>query len=383
MRGALSVLLGAALVLMPATMNAQTKKPGKAVSSLRGSLSKIRQKQDLVQRQLSQTKKAAKRVKGDLNQVNNRLEQVQVALEETTDRLDDGKREQRTLGTRLHVASRDLDKTREQVRARLRWYYVHGQESHLSLLVGAKSTGDLATWKELMERVSESDRQVFSRYRDLRDEVAGKKRRQDHLVTEIKGLADTQQRQKVHLNEVREEKAEVLSDLRRKQSELQKMLRQLAADEAAIESQIERYLRAMRASGRTTGPAPKGGWSRPCGGRLSSGFGMRFHPILRRSRLHAGVDFAAPSGTPIKAANNGVVIASQRMSGYGNVVIIDHGGGITTTYAHCSRIFVSRGQKVGRGQRIASVGATGLATGPHLHFEVRVNGKAVNPMRYI
>lgn len=383
MRKLVGLVVGLSLLLAPAVMSAQSKKPTKSVTSLRGSLSKIRQKQNQVARALSQTKKAAKKVKGDLNQVNNRLEQVQVALEVTTDRLADGKQEQKVLGTRLQIATRDLEKTREQVRARLRWYYVHGQESHLSLLVGTKSTGDLATWKELMERVSASDREVFKRYKDLRSEIAGKKRRQDHLVTEIKGLADTQNRQKVQLNEVREEKAEVLNDLRRKQSELQKMLRQLAADEAAIESQISAYLRAMRASGRSTGPAPKGGWLRPCSGRLSSGFGMRFHPILRRSRLHAGVDFAAPSGTPIKAANAGVVIASQRMSGYGNVVIIDHGGGITTTYAHCSRIFVARGQKVGRGHRIASVGATGLATGPHLHFEVRVNGKPVNPMRYI
>jgi murein DD-endopeptidase MepM/ murein hydrolase activator NlpD len=370
------------LMLAPGQMNAQAKSK-KSVTTLRSSLSSIRKKQNQVASQLNKTRKEAKKVKGDLNQVNNKLEKVQVALEETTDRLVDGKRQQQTLGERLQVATRDLDHTREQVRARLRWYYVHGQESHLSMLVGSKSTGELATWKDLMERVSASDREVFTRYKDLRAEVADKKRRQDRLVTEIKGLANTQQRQKVHLNEVREEKAEVLGDLRKKQSELQKMLRQLAADEAAIESQIAAYLRAMRASGKSTGPAPTSGWMRPCGGRLSSGYGMRYHPILRRTRLHAGVDFAAPSGTPIKAANTGVVIASQRMSGYGNVVIIDHGGGITTTYAHCSRIFVSRGQKVMRGQRIASVGATGLATGPHLHFEVRVNGKPVNPMRYL
>ncbi|MBC8063439.1 MAG: M23 family metallopeptidase, partial [Chlorobia bacterium] len=178
-------------------------------------------------------------------------------------------------------------------------------------------------------------------------------------------------------------KVEILGDLRQRQAELQKILNQLDSDAAVIENQIEAYLRAQRASGRPMGPAPKGRFARPCGGRVTSSFGMRFHPILKRSRLHAGVDFGAPSGSPISAANSGTVIAAQKMRGYGNVVIIDHGGGISTTYGHCSRIFVSRGQSVKRSQRIASVGATGLATGPHLHFEVRINGKPVNPMRYL
>ena len=110
---------------------------------------------------------------------------------------------------------------------------------------------------------------------------------------------------------------------------------------------------------------------------------MRYHPILHITRLHAGCDFGAPIGATIRAVAPGEVIHASYMRGYGNVVIVDHGGGISTVYAHCSRISVSDGQRVTRGQHIANVGSTGLSTGPHLHFEVRVNGRAVNPRGYL
>jgi murein DD-endopeptidase MepM/ murein hydrolase activator NlpD len=115
------------------------------------------------------------------------------------------------------------------------------------------------------------------------------------------------------------------------------------------------------------------------GARMSSGFGMRFHPILGFSRMHQGLDFAAPSGTPVLASATGKVIKAGWGGGYGNVVQIQHGRGIVTRYAHLSRIDVRPGQTVGQGARIGAVGSTGLSTGPHLHYEVWVNGVPVNP----
>lgn len=122
----------------------------------------------------------------------------------------------------------------------------------------------------------------------------------------------------------------------------------------------------------------------PTPGWLTSQFSRnRAHPLLHISRPHEGIDVAAPMGAPIIAPASGVVTTVGYENGYGNTVEIDHGNGIVTRYAHCSRIDVRKGQRVTRGQRIAAVGSSGLATGPHLHYEIHINGKVVNPLTYV
>ncbi len=122
----------------------------------------------------------------------------------------------------------------------------------------------------------------------------------------------------------------------------------------------------------------------PTAGWLSSAFSRsRFHPILHHARPHEGIDVAAPMGAPIVAPAAGTVTLVARQNGYGNVLEIDHGNGIVTKYAHCSRIVVKKGQRVQRGEIVANVGSTGLATGPHLHYEIHVHGKVVNPLTYV
>jgi murein DD-endopeptidase MepM/ murein hydrolase activator NlpD len=122
----------------------------------------------------------------------------------------------------------------------------------------------------------------------------------------------------------------------------------------------------------------------PTTGWLSSAFSrMRVHPILHEARPHEGIDVTAPMGAPIEAPANGTVVQTGWEAGYGNLVVIDHGYGVTTRFAHASRILVRVGEKVRRGELIAQVGNTGLSTGPHLHYEVHVNGKPVDPRRYI
>lgn len=122
----------------------------------------------------------------------------------------------------------------------------------------------------------------------------------------------------------------------------------------------------------------------PTNGWLTSAFAkMRLHPILHESRPHEGLDITAPAGTPIEAPANGTVVFVGWEAGYGNTVRIDHGYGVVTRFAHASRVLVAVGNKVKRGQRIALVGNTGLSTGPHLHYEVVVNGRAVDPLKYI
>lgn len=165
---------------------------------------------------------------------------------------------------------------------------------------------------------------------------------------------------------------------------------EVAAAEAA-EEELSEFIRAEEA--KLAPPAPTGGTSSsgvsnsgfqwPINARVSSEFGYRIHPIYRTRRLHAGIDLGAGSGTPIRAAADGTVLSAGWRGGYGNAVVISHGGGISTLYAHQSSIAVSAGTRVPRGQVIGYVGSTGQSTGPHLHFEVRVNGSPTNPRAYL
>lgn len=126
-----------------------------------------------------------------------------------------------------------------------------------------------------------------------------------------------------------------------------------------------------------------GNWSAPramSAARLTSGFGMRAHPILGSSRLHLGIDLAAPAGTPVVATSDGIVSTAQWAGGYGLLVQLDHAGGLQTRYGHLSQLNVASGQHVARGEVIGFVGSTGRSTGPHLHYETRLHGQAVNPL---
>lgn len=169
----------------------------------------------------------------------------------------------------------------------------------------------------------------------------------------------------------------------------EQLLARINADIAAFEdhmagleaesARIEAEIRAAQAAGGTSPGAL--GW--PVAGSVTSPFGYRTHPILGTTRLHAGIDIGAASGSPISAAESGRVILAGPSGGYGNAVVIDHGGGLSTLYAHQSSIAVAAGQQVARGDLVGYVGCTGLCTGAHLHFETRENGSPVDPMKYL
>jgi murein DD-endopeptidase MepM/ murein hydrolase activator NlpD len=169
----------------------------------------------------------------------------------------------------------------------------------------------------------------------------------------------------------------LLDRINREISQAEQHKEGLQADAARLEREIRARAKAAASSERP------GTLAWPINGRVSSPYGYRIHPILGTRRLHTGVDIDGGSGTPIRAAGAGTVILAGSWGGYGNAVVIDHGGGLTTVYAHQSRIAVSRNGKVAKGDTIGYVGCTGYCTGPHLHFETRVNGTPVDPMRYL
>lgn len=183
------------------------------------------------------------------------------------------------------------------------------------------------------------------------------------------------------VDNLRQEGRKIAADLRRRAAEER---RRVAAQEAAA---ARRQAAAQRSqpsapSGTAAPPASQGALLWPANGPKTSDYGWRTHPIFGTRRFHAGIDIGAGSGVPIVAADSGVVVSAGTQGGYGNTVVLDHGGGLATLYAHQSSMAVSAGQRVARGEVIGFVGSTGYSTGPHLHFEVRVNGGTRDPMGY-
>lgn len=361
----------------------QTKPSKPTVSTktkaLKNDLKKLQTKEADARKKLGSVRGQMRQVKGTIEDVDDRLEAIENRYQDTEDRLARNKKEQARLLKEHQEASKELKVKSELARRRLRFILIHGQASAVSALVGAESFGELASRKFLFEKMAAKDRALFEDVRRLRDQIANNLKRTRKIGFEIKDLLETQRVQHAEVNEVRKDKQELLNQLSNKAQDLEKYVKQFDREEAEIQSKIDSYLNT---GGGMSGSRP-GKLLVPVSGRWSSGFGMRRHPILGRARMHTGQDIAAPSGTSIRAAAAGVVITASRMRGYGNVVILSHGGGMTTLYGHCSSILVRGGQKVSRGQVIARVGSTGLSTGPHLHFEVAVNGAKVNPRRYL
>ena len=354
---------------------------GTAQKSLQKKLNTVRSKKDNLRRELQKVKKESVIVASDIKWVDTRLDQLENDLEKSTDDLAGSKERQARLAVEVVEAGKRLESRRAQVGMRLRKGYMKGQSSFLSVLVGTQTVGDLVSRKVLRDAITKRDHEVFEDFRILKAEMVVKKKQQDAEVARYVRLKAAQQSNQNALNDARGEKLDLLQDLKGKQDRIKEMIAQFEADERSISADIALYLKKSRTNSSASAlPNFTGRFSRPTTGPMTSRYGYRFHPILKVNRLHAGVDFGAPAGSPIRAAADGVVAWAGYKGGFGNTIIIDHGGGIMTLYGHSSRLFVGTGARVKRGDRIAAVGSTGLSTAPHLHFEVRVNGRPVDPL---
>lgn len=252
--------------------------------------------------------------------------------------------------------------------------------SYIDLLFSSKSISEFIANYETIKEITEHDTAVMDEMERLKNEVEAAK----NVIEKRKG-----------------EQEEARAIASEKENTLQKKLDEKEALEKALEKDIEKYkqvyedarrqeetLKASISSSLSSSTTSKytGGefcWPAPSYVRISSPYGYRIHPIFGTKKFHSGVDLAAPGGSNILAATDGVVKMAGWNGGYGNCVIVDHGGGVSTLYGHAQRLCVSKGQSVTRGQVIAKVGTTGNSTGNHLHFEVLINGKTTDPMPYI
>jgi murein DD-endopeptidase MepM/ murein hydrolase activator NlpD len=273
--------------------------------------------------------------------------------------------------------------------ARVRTAYIDQPPDLVAFLVSASSFDDLIDNVEFLERIGAQDQRVarqVERAKSLaeaeRRATIGTRKLQAAAVSVIAARTDEARTARDRLAADRDRlstvetlKQSALASTRETREDYLHEVEGLAAESASLAAQIKA---AQEGAGSTGNGQPSAaGLIWPCDGVVVSGFGMRW------GRMHEGIDINCPYGAPNRAAAAGTVIYSGWLGGYGNLVVVDHGNGLSTAYAHASAILVSVGQTVSQGETVSLVGATGHVTGPHLHFEVRINGVAVDPLLYL
>ena len=349
------------------------------------SLEELQQQKKTVDQQRQELEQQSDRLETQTNQAEQTLDGLEDTIAATTDqiaeteyRLANAQAELKALQGHLQKAEASYEEMRQSTVARLQFLQRQRGSEGWAVLLQSENFNEFLERRYQLRRVYAADRNVLVDVKAKADEINQQREIVEAQKNNVALLRQELLAKKQEYEEEATQQEQLIGRLKEDRSALEAAQAQLARDSDTIASLIREKVAASSGFVRGTGV-----FGYPVSGRITSGFGNRIHPILGTHRFHAGIDFGASHGTTIHAADSGEVIFSGWYGGYGRAVVIDHGGGITTLYAHASRLYVNVGQTVTQGQAIAAVGSTGLSTGPHLHFEVRQDGNPVNPMAYL
>ena len=353
--------------------------------------------------QINNARAESRRVGEDLTAAQGRLQEIQNTLgvaeaNVATKQAEIAAQEARVLELQdqLRTIELQLLETTQAIEATSQTLAVQAVEMYMNaampvgtMVLGFESMSDLAVGWTYADGVAGRNEDLLDNFEFLRIEedrqraqIAESRSEAEMILFELDAERAVLEAELAAVESLR---AEAEDELGRVQALLSRIRNDIAAAEQhkeGLEEEAARIEAEIAAAQQTGGTAP-GVLRTPVSGWISSYYGWRVHPIFGTRRMHTGIDLAAIAGTPIYAAEAGRVIIAGLRGGYGNTVVIDHGGGLSTLYAHQSRITVSVGENVAAGERIGFVGCTGYCTGDHLHFEVHINGKHTDPLPYL
>ena len=359
-----------------------------------------------VQNRMAQESEKKAQAEAVIGSVNDKLYAIQQQLEAAQRDYQAVANELKATEEKIAATQAELEKTRARLKVRegvftkrVRDIYMHGQLSYLDVVLGAKDFSDFSNRLELLRRIIDADITLISDIRkeraaietakqELETQRARQAQLRDQAAAKRDEIESRRKEQQAILYQAQNDKAmaeQAYNEYQQSSQAIAEMLRQRAADRAAQAAAAA----AQASSGGGGGSdyyqpvSGSGALIWPVNGVVTSPYGYRTHPIFGTTIYHSGIDIGVDYGTPVHAADGGVVVEAGWISGYGYAVIIDHGNGLSTLYGHNQELAVSEGQSVSQGQVIAYAGSTGNSTGPHVHFEVRANGDPVDPSAYL
>ncbi len=380
-----SLLCGSIMMATPYWYQAEDEDLTNQLSNIQQQMTNEANKKSEAEKTIGTVYEQLHAIQRDLDTATSELKQVQA------DRIQLDKDITKT-EAELKAAQARLQSREKVFYKRVRDIYINGRLSYLDVVIGSKDFSDFANRMEMLKRILQSDMDLINTIKTEREEIASKKAKLEADRAKVLELEKVAQEKQNVINQKKAERQAVLERAMNDRDTAERAYNELMASSASITAMLQQRAaeRAAAAAASSQGGGGGATWvqgtgqlSAPVNAPITSNFGWRIHPIYGTRRLHAGTDFGVDEGTPVHAADGGVVVEAGWVSGYGYTVIIDHGNGMSTLYAHNSDVAVSPGQTVSKGQVVSYSGNTGGSTGPHLHFEVRINGEPTDPMGYL
>ena len=360
---------------------------------------------DSIQQQVNQQNAAKADAETVIGSVSEQLRQIEEQLRQANAELGTIIEQRVAVENDITLNERQLAEAQKRLEGResvfykrVRDIYINGRLSYLDVVIGSKDFSDFANRLEVLKRIIDSDITLINEIKKERADIEAHKQKLEADRAKLVELEKAALAKQAEIEQKKAERNVVLQKAQNDRATAMQAIEELNASSAQVSAMLKERQAARAAAAAAAAAAAQSsggqgasdnwvqgtgqlGW--PVSGEITSPYGYRVHPIWGTTIYHSGIDIGVDEGTPVHAADGGVVVWSGWMGGYGYAVVIDHGNGLSTLYGHNSELAVDEGQSVAKGQVISYAGSTGNSTGPHVHFEVRVNGDPVDPMGYL